>query len=353
LIWILEIKHNDGPVVISGQGLLSNIQLTTPNNIIANCSLFESFAVSNEFLNGNINMNSNNITNIGDLVDTSGNNKIDMNVGGFTNAIDITTSNEVKLIQTTANNFISISGGGTNLQNNAGTLNIANNAGTVDIDATTAITGEAEQIDFNYTTTNFKVRNGLTNNFVIEPTEVKSFLNFVCPIFAGVADSLVYNPSIDGAIEKSIMPTSIVGSLTVPANGFAVGDSFHLVLAGDFSANNGDTLNIRLYGGPTSAVLLADLPVPLLASSGVSFEIEVDFQLRTIGGAGVADICSNFDFTYNGGAGTNFRGERGVFQNNTTFSTLTDNILLVTAQYSSTNANNSMKTIVSKLSKTY
>jgi hypothetical protein len=50
----LEIKHNDGPVVISGQGLLSNIQLTTPNNIIANCSLFESFAVSNEFLNGNI-----------------------------------------------------------------------------------------------------------------------------------------------------------------------------------------------------------------------------------------------------------------------------------------------------------
>jgi len=172
-------------------------------------------------------------------------------------------------------------------------------------------------------------------------------------IFAGTADSLVYNPSVDGAIEKSIMPTAIVGSLTVPANGFAVGDSFHLVLAGDFNSNNGDTLNIRLYGGPTSTVLLANLPVPLVGSAGVSFEVEVDFQLRAIGGAGVADICSNFDFTYNGGGGGNFRGERGVFQNNTTFDTTVNNVLLVTAQYSSTNANNSMKTIVSKLSKTY
>jgi hypothetical protein len=182
--------------------------------------------------------------------------------------------------------------------------------------------------------------------------EVSTINNFtpVGGIFAGTADSLTLTAS---TVEQSILPTAFVGTLAVPANAFQVGDSFHLVLAGDFGSQNGDTVNIRLYGGQTSAVLLADLAVPLVSSTGVSFEVEVDFQLRTIGGAGVADICSNFDFTYNGGAGGAFRGERGVFQNNTTFDTTVNNVLLITAQFSSANANNSIKTLVSKLSKTY
>ncbi len=330
------------------------------------------------FVGGDVYLSQNRIQDVS-AIDDGANNSINMRDAGFGNAININSVGAgVNLQEQSTGNRIGVNttglasqvlSGGTIIQNSDAVNNLTlskTNGGQIflqNIGAGGAITGEAEQIDFNYTTTNFKVRNGLTNNFVIEPTQVESFLNFVCPsingispvggIFAGTADSLVYNPSIDGAIEKSIMPTSIVGSLTVPANGFSVGDSFHLVLAGDFNSNNGDTLNIRLYGGPTSAVLLANLPVPLTASSGVSFEVECDFQLRIIGGPGVADICSNFDFTYNGGAGSNFRGERGVFQNNTTFSTLTDNILLVTAQYSTTNANNSMKTIVSKLSKTY
>jgi hypothetical protein len=180
-----------------------------------------------------------------------------------------------------------------------------------------------------------------------------SSINNITPVgglFAGTADSLTLTAS---TTEQSILPTAFVGTLNVPPNGFAVGDSFHLVLAGDFSSQNSDTVNIRLYAGATSTVLLADLAVSLVSSSGVSFEVEVDFQLRTIGGAGVADICSNFDFTYNGGAGDAFRGERGVFQNNTTFDTTTNNVLLITAQFSSANANNSIKTLVSKLSKTY
>jgi len=94
--------------------------------------------------------------------------------------------------------------------------------------------------------------------------------------------------------------------------------------------------------------------VPLNNSSGSSFETEIDFQLRNIGGAGVADICSNFDFTYNqSGGGGAFVGERGVFQNNTTFDTTILNTLEITAQFSSTNASNTIKTIVSKLSKDF
>ena len=170
-------------------------------------------------------------------------------------------------------------------------------------------------------------------------------------IFAGTSDSLTLTNS---TAEQSILPTSFVGTLTVPANGFKVGDSFHCVLAGDFDSKNGDTLTIRLKGGPSSTVILGTLVVPLNASSASSFEIEVDFQLRNIGGAGVADICSNFDFTYNqSGGGGAFVGERSVSQNNTTFDTTVDNTLQITAQFSSTSSANSIKTVVSKLTKDY
>jgi hypothetical protein len=306
-------------------------------------------------------MNSNNITNIGDLVDTSGNNKIDMNVGGFTNAIDITTSNEVKLIQTTANNFISISGGGTNLQNNAGTFNIANNAGTVDIDATTAITGEAEQIDFNYTTNNFKVRNGLTNNFVIDPTEVKSFLNFVCPSInsltpvGGLSSGTSNSATLGGSTaEQSILASTFVGSRQAPANTFQQGDAYVATLAGNFSSDGADTLTLRLKGGALGTTVLSTLVVPLNNSSGVYYELEINFLVRQIGVAGVADLAINYDFTYNQTAmGGSFSGERLCESNTTTFDTTILNQLDITAQFSSTSGSNSIETILSTLGKTY
>ena len=191
------------------------------------------------------------------------------------------------------------------------------------------------------------MNNGPINNVVA--------INNLTPVgglFAGTADSLTLTAS---TAEQSILPTAFVGpGFSVPPNAFQIGDSFHCVLAGDFGSNNGDTLTIRLKAGPTSTTILATLVVPLNNSSGSSFETEIDFQLRNIGGAGVADICSNFDFTYNqSGGGGAFVGERGVFQNNTTFDTTVLNILEITAQFSSTNASNTIKTIVSKLSKDF
>ena len=198
-----------------------------------------------------------------------------------------------------------------------------------------------------FTASAFDMNNGGIDNV--------SSINNLTPVgglFAGTADSLTLTAS---TAEQSILPIAFVGpGFSVPPNGFQIGDSFHCVLAGDFGSNNGDTLTIRLKGGPTSTTILATLVVPLNNSSGSSFEIEIDFQIRNIGGAGVADICSNFDFTYNqSGGGGAFVGERGVFQNNTTFDTTVLNTLEITAQFSSVNASNSIKTIVSKLSKDY
>jgi hypothetical protein len=117
---------------------------------------------------------------------------------------------------------------------------------------------------------------------------------------------------------------------------------------------NNDTLTIRLKGGPTATTLLSTLVVPLNASSASVFQLSVFFQIRAIGGAGVADIVSDADLTYNqSGAGGSFVGEQSLSQNNTTFDTTGANILDVTAQFSSNSANNDMTTRVSKLQKTF
>jgi len=171
-------------------------------------------------------------------------------------------------------------------------------------------------------------------------------------LFSGTSDSL--NVAATTA-EISILPLTFVGvGFGVSPNGFSVGDCFLLNLSGPFNSNNNDTLTIRLKGGPTSTTLLSTLVVPLNASSASVFQLTVFFQIRNIGGAGVADIVSDADLTYNqSGAGGSFVGEQSLSQNNTTFDTTGANILDVTAQFSSNSANNDMTTRVSKLQKTY
>ena len=177
-------------------------------------------------------------------------------------------------------------------------------------------------------------------------------LTSVGGLFAGTSDSL--NVAATTA-EISILPLTFVGTgFVVSPNGFSVGDTFKLELTGPFNSNNNDTLTIRLKGGPTSTTLLTTLVVPLNASTGSVFQLSTLFQIRAIGGAGVADIISDADLTYNqSGAGGSFVGEQSLSQNNTTFDTTLANVLDVTAQFSSTNANNNMTTRLSKLNKVF
>jgi hypothetical protein len=167
---------------------------------------------------------------------------------------------------------------------------------------------------------------------------------------AGLTDSATLTAS---TAEQSILPLTFVGNRQVPPNTFQTGDSFSAVLAGSFGSNNGDTLTIRLKGGATATTILSTIVIPLNASSGAYFEAEIDFTIRATGVAGVANLASNFDFTYNQSAGGNFQGERLVAVNSTTFDTTILNQLEITAQFSSANAANTITTILSTLTKTY
>jgi hypothetical protein len=189
---------------------------------------------------------------------------------------------------------------------------------------------------------------GSTTN-AFKDVYMSGLLNNLTPI-GGVYMTTTNGNVISGTVaEVSLFLGSTgVGGLTVPANAFSI-SSYHLNLSGAFSSNNGDTMTIRL----NNSALLGILVSQLTGSVGESFEIEVDFSIRKLGGLGVAEISTNFDFTYSDGASTNWRGDRNVAIDSTTFSTLISNTLDVTVEFSSVNANNSIQLLQAILTKVY
>ena len=90
-------------------------------------------------------------------------------------------------------------------------------------------------------------------------------------LFAQTADSTnVTNTTT----ETSIVGTG-VGSLTVPANAFAVGDSYHCKIGGVLSAQNGDDITINIKSGST--VLATTGALDLEATTSMAWECELDF----------------------------------------------------------------------------
>jgi hypothetical protein len=142
-----------------------------------------------------------------------------------------------------------------------------------------------------------------------------------------------------------------VGTLSVPANGFQVGDSFRVEMGGLMSAHNNNTLRIRLKSG---SVNLGDSgPLTMPAITNQVFTLHVTFTIRAIGAAGVASIVSLAQFHILKLASGTQQGFAWNTVNSTTFDTTISNTLNITGQWSSTNANNSIYSDIFVLNKTY
>jgi hypothetical protein len=166
-------------------------------------------------------------------------------------------------------------------------------------------------------------------------------------LFAQTVNSI---PVTNTTTETSITGTG-VGSLSVPANGFQVGDSFHAKLIGMMSTANNHTIRIRIKSG---SVLLADTGVITLGNStNRPFEINVYFTIKSLGTAGVASIVSGGIFSYTKNASVSFEGTGFNTVNNTTFDTTVSNTLDVTAQWGQTSASDSVYTDLFVLHKLY
>lgn len=164
------------------------------------------------------------------------------------------------------------------------------------------------------------------------------------------AQTTVGTPIANTIVESSMIGTG-VGTLLVPANGFAVGDSFALKMCGNVSCANNETIRIRIK---SNGVVIGDLGVfQMKIATNKFFELIVDFTITKIGGAGVAELFVNGKYSYNQNANTQLDGSNFALVSNTTFDTTITNTLTITGQWGLANVANLIQSQNFVLTKTY
>jgi len=186
---------------------------------------------------------------------------------------------------------------------------------------------------------------------IISWQDLIAYINSNVATGGGLFSQTVDGPTVTNTtVESSILGTG-VGSLSVPAGAFKVGDSFHVVLIGHLSSKNNDNLRIRVKSGSVVLVDTGNINMPKVTNQ--HFELNLDFTIRAVGAAGVASIASGGQLTYIRDASNAFEGLDFSIVNNTTFDTTVLNTLTITAQWSAANSSNSIYTEIVTLTKTY
>jgi len=170
----------------------------------------------------------------------------------------------------------------------------------------------------------------------------------VSGLFAQTANSTIITNT---TVETSLINGG-VGTLTVPANGFSVGDSFRAVFGGVMNADNNQTIRIRMR---TGSVLLLDSGVQNLGSAVTDdvWSLNVDFTIRQLGTAGVASIVALGGFHYTKTNNASVQGFGFNVVNNTTFNTTISNTLDVTVEWGAASTGNNIYSDIFILNKTY
>jgi hypothetical protein len=149
---------------------------------------------------------------------------------------------------------------------------------------------------------------------LIAPTNPSHMTNktYVDTLVGNLYAGTSFGPLISGTgvLSGSLLPATGVGSLTLPANTFQAGNSYHLVIAGQCNFSGGNTLTINLNS--SSGNIGTVVATTELTNGSKPFEIEVDFSIHTIGGSGT--LVTSFDFTYIGTNQGQFVGARSCSQ---------------------------------------
>jgi hypothetical protein len=171
------------------------------------------------------------------------------------------------------------------------------------------------------------------------------------PIGAGLFAQTANSTIVTGTTTETTLINGGVGTLTVPANAFAVGASYRAVMAGILNAANNQTIRIKVKAG--SVILLDSGAQPITNITNDVFSLNVDFTIRQLGTAGVASIVSLGTFHYTKTSNASIQGFSFNVVNNTTFNTTISNTLDITVQWGSNNAGNSIYSDIFILNKTY
>lgn len=167
-------------------------------------------------------------------------------------------------------------------------------------------------------------------------------------IFAQTGDSTAVTGT---SVETSIVNGG-VGTLTIPANGFYIGNSFKANFGGLINAANNQTIRIKVKVG---SVVLLDSSVQSLSNAVTNdyWELMINFTIRQVGAAGVASIASSGAFHYTKTNNNTVQGFSLNGINNTTFDTTISQTLDFTVQWGSDDAGNSIYSDIFVLNKIY
>jgi hypothetical protein len=166
-------------------------------------------------------------------------------------------------------------------------------------------------------------------------------------LFSQTGDSA----TVSGTTTETTIIGPGLGTLSVPANGFTVGDSFRADFGGVLNVANNQTLRIRLKTGP---VVLADSGLQAITNiTSDIWSLSVNFTIRQIGAPGVASIATLGSFHYTKTNNGTVEGFSFNTVNNTTFDTRIDNTFSVTVEWGSTAVGNSIYSDIFVLNKIY
>jgi hypothetical protein len=184
-------------------------------------------------------------------------------------------------------------------------------------------------------------------------TLINNVLNV--PDYSSAPRGLYTQTAASTRITNTTVETSLldggVGTLTVPANGFKVGDSFFAIATGHISTINNHTLQIRIK---SDGVVLADTGIiTMSASTNKHWKLDIYFTVRTLGGPGVASIATGGTFFYTRNASNSFEGTNFSTETFAGFDTTVSNTLVITAQWGQANTGDIIYSELFTLTKTY
>lgn len=142
-----------------------------------------------------------------------------------------------------------------------------------------------------------------------------------------------------------------VGTLTIPANAFKVGDSFTAKMCGQLSCANNQILHIRVRSN--GVIIIDALQHTLATTTNKFFDLILDFTVTKLGGVGVGELFANGVFTYNKNSSNAIEGVNFGLVDSTLFSTTVSNNLNITAEWVTSNEANTIRSQNFTLTKVY
>jgi len=164
------------------------------------------------------------------------------------------------------------------------------------------------------------------------------------------AQTALSTPVVYASGEASLIGAG-VGTLSVPANAFKVGDSFVAKMCGNLTNANNEILHFRVRSN--GVVIIDALQYTLATATNKYFDLILDFTVSKIGVAGVAELMANGVFTYNKNASNAIEGINFGKISNTVFDTTVTNSLTITAEWVTSNVANTIRSQNFTLTKVY